>query len=75
MLSLVRLKQEPALLKGEVLEGMESAFGISLDCLREARAMTLKRGFWLDRGAAKEIFTKVYKVTHELSLTMDRISS
>lgn len=75
MLSLVRLKQEPALLKEEVLESMESAFGISLDCLREVRAMALKRVFWLDRGAAKEIFTKVYKVTHDLSLTMDRISS
>lgn len=75
MLSLVRLKQGPALLKEEVLASMESAFGISLDCLREVRAMTLKRGFGLDWGTAKETFTKVYKVTHELSLTMDRISS
>jgi hypothetical protein len=74
MLSLCQMSKEPAVLKDEVLTDTEAAFGLSLDCLREVRAMAAKRGFGCDWSGAKETFTKVYKATYDLSLTMDRIS-
>lgn len=75
MLSLVPMNSGPAILKEEVLAEMESAFSVSLNCLREVKAMGLKRGFGHDWSAAKDVFNQVYKVTHELSLTMDRITA
>jgi hypothetical protein len=74
MLSIVQVTGSPPILKADVLSGMESGFGISLDPLREIRAMALKRGFGHDWSVAREIFNEVYKITHDLSFTMDRIA-
>jgi hypothetical protein len=65
---------EPPVLKGDVLTAMESRFGHGLDSLREIRAMGPAGFFSSGHGEAREIFNKVYKVTHELSLTMDRVA-
>jgi hypothetical protein len=75
MLFVTRINQAPPVLKDAVLTDMESAFGIPLACLRDVRAMSMKRCFGHDWSAAKETFNQVYKVTHDLSLTMDRISA
>ncbi len=75
MLSIVRINRPPSILKAEVLSDMESHFGISMDSLRDIKAFSMKRGFGFDWSLVKNVFNQVYKVTHELSFTMDRLSS
>ncbi len=74
MLSIVRINTPPSILKEDVLSDIELNFGISMTPLREIRAFSLKRSFGFDWSVAKDVFKQVYQVTHELSLTMDRLS-
>ncbi|HNY65849.1 MAG TPA: hypothetical protein PKM41_10445 [Deltaproteobacteria bacterium] len=74
MLTVAQISTGPPILKDAVLSGMESTFAVGLEPFREIRAMAGKRGFGHDWSVAKDVFNKVYKVTHELSLIMDRIS-
>lgn len=74
MISIVQINQPPSILKADVLSDVESSFNVSMDALREIKELGLKRGFGLDWGMAKGVFNQIYRITHELSLTMDRLS-
>lgn len=75
MLSIAHINKPPSILKEDVLADIESSFGLSLDAFREISRIAKKKGFDLDWNKPKEIFKEIYRITHELSLTMDRISS
>jgi hypothetical protein len=75
MLSLSPVSGGAVILKEDVLKEMESAFSVSLGCLREIRGLSRKGGLFHDWSAEKSLFNQLYKVTHDLSLTMDRISA
>lgn len=75
MLFITQISRPPSALKEDVLSDIESSFGQSLDAFREVSRLARKSGFDLDRNKPKDIFNEIYRITYELSLTMDRISS
>ncbi len=75
MLPIVRPDRTPSLLKASVLADIEAGFGITMEPLREIRALGKKRTFGLDWNIPKRIFTELYRITHELSLAADNLSS
>lgn len=75
MLSIVRTDKTPSLPKASVLTDIEADFGITMEPLREIRALAMKRGFGLDWNTPKTIFTELYRITHDLSLAVDKLSS
>jgi len=75
MLSIVRPDKAPSLPKASVLADIEAGFGVSMEPLRETKALAMKSGFGLDWNTPKKIFTDLNRITHELSLAVDKLSS
>ncbi len=74
MLSMVQISRAPAIRKDDVLADMGSSFGVSTDIFRDIRALGMKKGFFVDAGMTKDLFNRLYRITHDLSLSMDRLS-
>lgn len=74
MLFLTEHGKTPSIPKARVLDDMEEGFLLSMQALREIKATGLKKGFGFNQGTAKDIFFELYRITHELSLTIDRLS-
>lgn len=73
MLAIVQMNRTPPLRKEEVLSRIEASFGVYLGPLRKIRAPEGKARFGTGRQATRELFTEVYRITHELSLAMDQL--
>lgn len=75
MLSIVRTEGTTSILKASVLADIEANFGITMEPLRQVKALGMKRAFGLDWNIPKQIFTELYRITHELSLAVDKLPS
>jgi hypothetical protein len=71
MLHLVGMHAEPPAGKTNVLNEAESAFNIPLAGLKEILLLKAQKKFSLDQKRAKDLFTEVCRITHELSVAMD----
>ncbi len=71
MLHLVGMHAEPPAGKTNVIDEAESAFNIPLTGLKEILLLKAQKRFSLDQKRAKDLFTEVCRITHELSVAMD----
>lgn len=74
MLSLVQINKLPSLPKADVLSDIESTFDTHLDVLKEIQSIRGKKRARLSHEQANRIFNEVYRITHEFSLKMDKLS-
>jgi hypothetical protein len=71
MLHIVGMHAEPPAGKTNILDEAESAFNIPLTGLKEILLLKAQKKFSLDQKRAKDLFTEVCRITHELSVAMD----
>jgi len=74
MLYMVQINTSPAIRKADVLSDMESTFDMPLDVLKEIDSIRRKRRGSLSLEQVRRIFNEVYRITHEFSLKMDKLS-
>ncbi len=74
MLYIVQINKTPSIRRADVLSEMESTFDMPLDVLREIETVRRKKRGSLSHEQAIRIFNEVYRITHEFSLKMDKLS-
>ncbi|MBN2297642.1 MAG: hypothetical protein JXM72_03565 [Deltaproteobacteria bacterium] len=74
MLYIAGINKALPILKMDVLTDIESSFAVSIDVLREIHSLKASKKVSLSHEQANRLFNEVYRITHEFSLKMDRIS-
>ena len=74
MLYMVQINKSPSIRKADVLSDMESTFDVPLDVLKEIDSMRRNKRGSLSHEQVRRIFNEVYRITHEFSLKMDKLS-
>ncbi len=66
---------DPDLDKTALVQAVEKATGISMQCFTEIMGLRQNRKAPLNPNLAKDLFTQLYKVTDELSAQIDKLSA
>ena len=74
MLHMVGINKSPSILKADVLTDIESTFAIPIDVLREIHTLKAAKRSSLSHEQVSRLFNEVYRITHEFSLKMDKLS-
>ena len=74
MLDIVHINKSPSIRRADVLSDMESTFDMPLDVLQEIDSIRRNKRGSLSHEQVTRIFNEVYRITHEFSLKMDRLS-
>jgi len=74
MLYMVQINTLPSIRKADVISDMESTFDMPLDVLKEIVSIRRNKKGGLSLEQVKRIFNEVYRITHEFSLKMDKLS-
>ena len=74
MLDIVHINKSPSIRRADVLSDMESTFDMPLDVLQEIDSIRRNKRGSLSHEQVTRIFNEVYRITHEFSLKMDRMS-